>query len=299
MSEKKITFALMGNEIQRGKISALEHLLHTLHNKNACVKIEQSYYHFLKTEGIPLCADIETFTTQSVKADFIISVGGDGTFLKTAGKVGIFEIPMLGINLGRLGFLADVQLNDIERAIDELYKGLYVVENHSMIQVKTQGAKIHTSPYALNDISILKRDNASMITIHTYINGEHLITYQADGIIITTPTGSTAYNLSNGGPIIAPMADILCITPVAPHSLNVRPIVVAHNVEIKLKVESRSHNFLVAVDGRSEKMNQETTLTISKSVHNIKIVRRERQTYFKTLREKMMWGQDCRTLNED
>ena len=148
--------------------------------------------------------------------------------------------------------------------------------------------------HALNDIAVLKRDNASMISIRTSINGEYLVTYQADGLIVSTPTGSTAYSLSNGGPIIVPQTGILCLTPVAPHSLNIRPMVISDDSEITLTVESRNHNFLIAVDGQSAKCSEKTRLTIRKAPYNIKIVKRSSQKYFSTLRQKMMWGADTR-----
>ena len=150
------------------------------------------------------------------------------------------------------------------------------------------------NPFALNDIAVLKRDDASMISIRTQVDGEFLVTYQADGLIVTTPTGSTAYNLSNGGPIIIPQSGSLCLTPVAPHSLNIRPIVINDTAEIVLDVESRSHNYLVAIDGRSERMTEQTRLIIRKAPHAIKIVKQRNQRYFSTLREKLMWGADQR-----
>ena len=168
------------------------------------------------------------------------------------------------------------------------------MEDHTVIQIEADGEPIEGNPYALNDIAVLKRDNASMISIRTCINDEYLVTYQADGLIISTPTGSTAYSLSNGGPIIVPMADILCLTPVAPHSLNIRPIVIADDSVITLMVESRSHNFLAAIDGRSEKLLEGTKLTIRKAPYAIRIIKRHSQRYFSTLREKMMWGADTR-----
>jgi NAD+ kinase len=149
-------------------------------------------------------------------------------------------------------------------------------------------------PYALNDIAVLKRDNASMITIHARINGDELVTYQADGLVVSTPTGSTAYNLSNGGPIMAPLTGILCLTPVAPHSLNIRPIVINDDSVIELTVESRTHNYLVAVDGRSATLDESIPLVISKAPYTVRIVKRASQHYFATLREKMMWWMDAR-----
>ena len=200
----------------------------------------------------------------------------------------------LGVNMGRLGFLADVLPSEIESALDSLYAGECLIEEHAVIQVEAEGGILAGNPFALNDIAVLKRDDASMISIRTQVDGEFLVTYQADGLIVTTPTGSTAYNLSNGGPIIIPQSGSLCLTPVAPHSLNIRPIVINDTAEIVLDVESRSHNYLVAIDGRSERMTEQTRLIIRKAPHSIKIVKQRSQRYFSTLREKLMWGADQR-----
>ena len=196
-------------------------------------------------------------------------------------------IPIIGVNMGRLGFLADVQPQEIEQAFHALSTGDYSIEEHAVIMCD--------AGCAVNDIAVLKRDTASMISIRTLINGEYLVTYRADGLIVSTPTGSTAYNLSNGGPIMVPQTGILCLTPVAPHSLNIRPIVVKDDSVIEIEVESRSHNFLVAVDGRAVKMEQGTRVVIRKAPYKVKVVKRLNKKYFSTLRDKMMWGADMRT----
>jgi NAD+ kinase len=227
-------------------------------------------------------------------ADYVISMGGDGTFLRAASKVGNREIPIVGVNMGRLGFLADVLPSEIEGTLDNIFNKRYSIEEHTVIEVETDGAKIEGSPYALNDVAILKRDSASMISVRTYINNDFLVNYQADGLVIATPTGSTAYNLSNGGPIIVPHSSSLCLTPVAPHSLNIRPIVINDTSVITMDVESRSHSFLVAIDGRSEKMLEGTKITIRKAPFVIKIIKQNNRRYFSSLREKLMWGADSR-----
>jgi NAD+ kinase len=196
--------------------------------------------------------------------------------------------------MGRLGFLADILPSEIEETLDNIFNGNYSIEQHTVIEVEADGAKIEGSPYALNDVAILKRDSASMISVRTYINDEFLVNYQADGLVISTPTGSTAYNLSNGGPIIVPRSSSLCLTPVAPHSLNIRPIVINDTSVITMDVESRSHSFLVAIDGRSEKMVEGTKITIRKAPFVIKIVKQNNRRYFSSLREKLMWGADNR-----
>lgn len=226
--------------------------------------------------------------------DLVISMGGDGTFLKAACMVGECEIPILGINKGRLGFLADVLPSEIEDVLEHVLRRDYMIENHTVIKLEADGECVDCCPFALNDIAVLKRDTASMISIKAYVNGEFLVNYQADGLIIATPTGSTAYSLSNGGPIIVPQSGSLCITPVAPHSLNIRPIVINDTSVIELEVCSRSHNFLVAIDGRSMKLTEGTRLTIRKADYMVKLVKLKNQRYFSTLHRKLMWGADSR-----
>jgi len=294
MGQRKLKFALFGNVFQAKKSASIQKILSLLSQKEAELYVEREFYDFLvhgqqlevKADGI--------FDDNDFDADFVISMGGDGTLLKAASHVVEKDIPIIGVNMGRLGFLADVGPNEIESAINELYEGDYLIEEHAMVQVTSDDGSLKDNNCALNDIAVLKRDSASMISIRTYINGEYLVTYQADGLIVSTPTGSTAYSLSNGGPIIVPNTGILCLTPVAPHSLNIRPIVVNDDAVISLSVTSRSHNFLVAIDGRSEKCNEDVSLTIRKAPCRIKIVKRNNSKYFTTLREKMSWGLDAR-----
>lgn len=291
---KKLRFAIFGNEYQRRKSASAQQLLECLSRRQAVVYIEEGFCRFL-SESQHVKADIAgTFRDLDFDIDYVISMGGDGTLLKAASKVGARSVPIIGINMGRLGYLADVPATDIEEAIERLYSGDYVTENHSVIEATAMRGSLSGCPRALNDIAVLKQNNASMITIHARIDGKELITYQADGLIISTPTGSTAYSLSNGGPIIMPATDVLCLTPVAPHSLSVRPIVVPAKAEITLTVESRSHNYLVAIDGRSEKLPERTTLRIRRAPYEVKIVKRHGGGYITTLRGKMMWGADAR-----
>jgi NAD+ kinase len=234
------------------------------------------------------------FEGDDFDADFVISMGGDGTFLKAASRVREKQIPILGVNMGRLGFLADVCPEDIGRCLDALYHDDFSVESRALIEVTTNDEAFEGFNCALNDVAILKRDTASMISIKAHVNGQYLNTYQADGLVISTPTGSTAYSLSNGGPIIVPGTKVFSMTAVAPHSLNVRPIVLADSSVIELEVESRSHNFLVAIDGRSEKCKEGTKLTLSRAPYDVQVVKRPGHRYFDALREKMMWGADTR-----
>ena len=294
MSEKRLRFALFGNEYQAKKSASIQKILSCLSAKKADIYIDRTFYEFL-TEGQHLSIDgALVFDGSAFDADYVISMGGDGTFLKAASRVSDKQIPIIGVNMGRLGFLADVLPSEIESMLEDIFMGHFTLENHAVIQIETDGEPLQGSPYALNDIAILKRDNASMISIRTHINDEYLVTYQADGLIVSTPTGSTAYSLSNGGPVIAPQSGNLCLTPVAPHSLNIRPIVISDDAVVTLTVESRSHNFLVAVDGRSEKLKEGTRVTIRRAPYDIRVVKKRGKRYFSTLREKMMWGSDMR-----
>ena len=288
-------FALFGNVYQSKKSAAIQQVLSTLADFGAEVFIDQEYYDFLCSNQHVVPNAVKVFSGDDFDADFVISMGGDGTFLKAASRVREKQIPILGVNMGRLGFLADVCPEDIERCVDALHKDDFSIESRALIEVSTDGEPLEGFNCALNDVAILKRDTASMISIRASINGQYLNTYQADGLVISTPTGSTAYSLSNGGPIIVPGTKVFSMTAVAPHSLNVRPIVLADSSVIELDVESRSHSFLVAIDGRSEKCEEGTRLTIRKAPYSIKIVKRSGQTYFSTLREKMTWGLDNRS----
>lgn len=294
MTRQPLKFAIFGNEYQAKKSTSIEKILDYLAQKGAEIYVENAYYEFLtRSQHIDVKA-AGVFEDYNFDVDYVISMGGDGTFLKAASRVGAKGTPIIGVNMGRLGFLADVLPGEVEAALDSLYAGECQIEEHVVIQVEAEGGVLAGNPFALNDIAVLKRDDASMISIRTQVDGEFLVNYQADGLIVTTSTGSTAYNLSNGGPIIIPQSRSLCLTPVAPHSLNIRPVVINDTAEITLDVESRSHNYLVAIDGRSERMTEGTRLVIRKAAHTIKIVKQRNQRYFSTLREKLMWGADQR-----
>lgn len=288
MAQQHLKFAIFGNEYQAKKSASIEKILLYLEKKEAEVYVENAYYEFLTRDQHLDVKAAGVFEDYNFDVDYVISMGGDGTFLKAASRVGAKGTPIIGVNMGRLGFLADVLPSEIESALDSLYAGECLIEEHAVIQVEAEGGILAGNPFALNDIAVLKRDDASMISIRTQVDGEFLVTYQADGLIVTTPTGSTAYNLSNGGPIIIPQSGSICLTPVAPHSLNIRPIVINDTAVITLDIESRSHNYLVAIDGRSERMTEETRLIIRKAPHSIKIVKQRNQRYFSTLREKLM-----------
>ena len=294
MTSRKLRFAIVGNTYQAKKSASVQKILNCLAMHEAEVCMEREFHRFL-VHGQHLSLDgVEVFDGNDFEADFTVSMGGDGTFLKTASMVGEKQIPIIGVNTGRLGFLADINPPEIDPLVQAIYEGDYAIDTRTVLQVETDGQPLAGCPFALNDVAILKRDVAAMITVHTTINGDYVTTYQADGLVISTPTGSTAYSLSVGGPIIVPGTHVFSITAVAPHSLNVRPLVLSEDSEITLTVESRSHNFLVALDGRSEKLPDSTRLTLRKAPYRVKVVKRAGQKYFHTLRDKMMWGADQR-----
>ena len=294
MSEKKLRFALFGNVFQERKSAAVQKLLAVLSLHKADICIDEDFYTFLQDGlqiSLPQC---EVFSGNDFSADFALCMGGDGTFLNVASRVADKGIPILGVNTGRLGFLAAFSADNIEDAIASLYSGSFTVEERSVLSLTSDGGELQGYPFALNEIAILKHDISSMISINTRINGEFLTTYQADGLIVGTPTGSTAYSLSVGGPIVVPQSQTISLTPVAPHSLNMRPLLLCDDIEIELQVESRSHSFLIAIDGRSRSYSDSRRLRIRRAPYNIKVVTRQGESFFSTLRHKMMWGTDHR-----
>ena len=229
--------------------------------------------------------------------DMAFSIGGDGTFLRTAAAIGRSGIPIFGINTGRLGFLADVGYDNLESAIGEIAEGKFRIESRTLLEIVTDDdtfMPFGTDLKALNEVAIMKQETASMLTIHAHINGEYLTTYQADGLIVSTPTGSTAYSLSIGGPILMPTSSSLILAAIAPHSLTSRPLVVDNDSCISLKVESRSKNFLVSMDGESQIFSDSMAIKIRKADYKLRVMKRLEHTFFDTLREKLMWGADIR-----
>lgn len=257
------------------------------------VLIERDFYSQIATKmkNFPTC---KTINTDTLNADLVISIGGDGTFLTTAACIGDKNIPILGINTGRLGFLADVAHEEIDTILQELLDGRYHVEERTVLELSTSDGSEKNYPFALNEVAILKQDLSSMISIRASVNNEFLNTYQADGLIIATPTGSTAYSMSVGGPLLVPQAQNLIIAPVASHSLNVRPLIIPDSWHIDLEIDSRSKSFLISLDGRSQVMPQTTKLHIAKANYTIKVIKPLHHSFFKTLKNKLMWGADKR-----
>ena len=289
---------IFGSEYQIEKQSVIKRVFNKLAERGAEVYVDASFSHFLWEAFQYKPAINGTLSGDVFDLDIAISMGGDGTFLRTAARVNKQNIPILGVNTGRLGFLADVGSTDIEDTLDELFKHYYKVEERTLLRLATENHIYQGYNYALNEVAILKRDTSSMITIHTELNGEYLTSYQADGLIVATPTGSTAYSMSVNGPIILPQDNSLVLSPVAPHSLNVRPLVIPDDYRITLGVESRNRTFLISLDGRSEVFPAGIQLEISKADYTTKVIKRYKHTFYQTLREKLMWGADVRMDKE-
>ena len=240
----------------------------------------------------------EVIKTQEALAqynpDVIITLGGDGTILSAVTLIRELEIPILGINLGRLGFLASIEQQRIEEAIDLYLAKEFTISERAMLELISEPNIFGTENHALNDFTILKRDNNSMIVLHTYVDGEFLNSYWADGLIVSTPTGSTGYNLSCGGPIIFPTSDNFILTPVAPHNLNVRPVLLSSNHELSFKIEGRSENYLCTLDSRHTTVTSDYDLKIRKNKFSTKLIRLKGDNFMSTIRSKLHWGLDKR-----
>jgi len=288
--------AIYGRSTNDNISEHIQLLFNKLNEYNTEILIYEPFYKFL-IQKMEIKGSIKTFRAHSdliQDVDYMLSLGGDGTFLETLTYVRNSGIPVLGINTGRLGFLANVAKNEINDAIESLANKKYSIEKRILLSVTSPVNLFGEVNYALNELTIFKKDSSSMITIHTYINGDYLNSYFADGLIIATPTGSTAYSLSCGGPLVMPGSQNFVITPIAPHNLNVRPLVISDNNVIKLKVEGRSSHYLASLDSRSEIIDSSIELTLKKADFELHIIKLENQNFFNTIRNKLLWGIDKR-----
>lgn len=282
----------------KSKESCIGTLLNYLLQKKADVFIEGQFYrlidkHFdLKTNY----KDFETFQTLDNSFDLLISIGGDGTILRAITYVRDLSVPIIGINTGRLGFLATIQNNEIESALDSIYEGDYKISERSLLSVATkpENKDLIQLNFALNEIAISRKNTTSMITVNTHLNGEYLTSYWADGLIVSSPTGSTGYSLSCGGPVILPDAKSFVITPIAPHNLSARPLVIPDDTEIQLKVDGREDFYLISLDSRIATLHNSTIVTIKKANFTIKMIELPSESFIDTLRKKLLWGEDKR-----
>ena len=279
-------------------ISYIEILLKTLALKDIDVVIEENFYDLIKVNNFPE-KEYQTFSDYSDldnSFEVMLTVGGDGTFLRAVTFVRDLNIPILGINIGRLGFLATVQKENISDAINLLITKQYKIEERSLlaVSISQKNSDLTDINFALNEISVSRRNSTSMINVQTYLDDEYLTSYWADGLIVSTPTGSTGYSLSCGGPVITPNTKSLVLTPIAPHNLNARPLVIPDDTNIKLKIIAREKQALLSLDSRTITIDNETEIFIQKASFTLKTIQLIQQTFLKTLREKLLWGEDKR-----
>ncbi len=286
--------AVFGNRYQEAHIEELSTLFDLMSRHNVWVEMEESFYNYLCSALTSPPEVNDLIKGDDFNAAIALSIGGDGTFLRTAQRVGEKEIPILGINTGHLGYLADVTVNEANDKLQNLLDGKYHVESRTMIAVTSPDAKLDLWRYALNEVAILKEDTSSMIEMEATVDDSHLATYLADGLIVSTPTGSTGYNLSVGGPIVAPSAPVWAISPVAAHSLTMRPLIVADDSVISVTTRSRSETYRISLDGRSQTLPVGTTIEMRRAPFVTRVIQRLDHRFTDTLRSKLLWGIDKR-----
>lgn len=289
--------ALYNRNFDAEDIEVLQHIIHQLELYKVQLIFYKDFYERIKDRVKISNPPKYLFTDRHdlpVETDILLSLGGDGTLLDTVCFITNNNIPIIGINFGRLGFLSAISTDELSEAIQSLINGSYSIEKRSLIQLDSSIPLFNDTPFALNEFTIHRKDSSSMIKIHTYLNGEFLNSYWADGLIVATPTGSTGYSLSCGGPVVFPQANNFIITPVAPHNLNLRSIVVPDTSVISFEVEGRSDYFLSTLDSRSESITSEVQLAIHKANFTISLIRPHDHNFLKTIRQKLYWGIDKR-----
>ena len=289
--------AVYGREFQPSVIPYVQHLFDLLIAKGAELWIYEDFQQFLRQQ-VAFSEELHHYASRSQlpkDIGFMLSLGGDGTMLAAVSIVGDSGIPVAGVNFGRLGFLADINKDDIDVAMEAIFQGAYNIQKRTLLTVHSEQIPLFNgTPFALNDITLFKSDSSAMITVNTYLNGELLNAYWADGLIVATPTGSTAYSLSCGGPIIVPGSGNFVITPISPHNLNVRPVVISDDMELDLEIESRSHKFLLSCDSQTTSVSTDVRLKISQAHYQVNLLRLKNYRYFTNLRNKLLWGLDAR-----
>lgn len=286
--------AVHGKEFNRAAAPFIAHVFDVMSRYKIELSISEKFGYYLNKAGIKGKFKTYSPTKELKNIQLFVSIGGDGTLLESITHIGRSEIPVLGINTGRLGFLATISKEETERSLQNLFDGAYTLDQRALLRLETEKDIFGPLNFALNDFTVVKKDSSAMITIHTYIDGEFLNSYWADGIIVSTPTGSTGYSLSCGGPLIFPRSGNFVITPVSPHNLTVRPIVVSDQSEITFEVEGRSKRFLVSLDSRMASVEPSVKLKVAKADFNVNLVQLDGTHYFKTLRQKLNWGLDIR-----
>lgn len=285
--------ALYSSVYDDATLKIVSYIVSFFRNKKATIQIEKGLLNHTSEEGI---IAFNSHTEIDPNTDVFFAIGGDGTVLRALNYIRETSIPLIGINTGRLGFLATVQPDEIESCLLDIMNKKFSTENRSVLEIITEPAipEIDRFPLALNEISVSRENTTSMITIHTQVNGDYLNVYWADGLVVATPTGSTGYSLSSGGPIIAPESKSIVLTPIAPHNLNARPLVVADDVSIETRVEGRGETHLISLDTRLFSIPMGTRITIKKALKPMVFIRPNQHSFFDTLRNKLLWGQDNR-----
>ncbi len=275
--------------------NSLDTLLEVLHKKKASAYINHDLFEEIK-QNITNSENYKTYTALDNSFDLLISIGGDGTILRAITHVKDLNIPIVGINTGRLGFLATIQNNEIETAMDFIFNGNYKLSMRSLLSVETsnENKEISQLNFALNEITVSRKNTTSMITVETRLNNEYLTSYWSDGLIVSSPTGSTGYSLSCGGPVITPDATSFVITPIAPHNLSARPLIIEDSTVIQLRVDGRENNYLISLDSRIATLSKDTIVTIKKASFTIKMIELNNKSFLDTLRKKLLWGEDKR-----
>lgn len=290
--------AIFGQFYHNTSADSIATLCNLLEKKDIEVHIEKEFFSLLKLNNVILknYKSFKTYTHLDNTYDILISIGGDGTILRAMTFVKDSEIPIIGINTGRLGFLATIQDDEIEIALNSIFNEDYKISERTLLQIETnpENKDLQELNFAINEIAVSRKNTTSMITVQTQLDDEYLTSYWADGLIISTPTGSTGYSLSCGGPVITPGTPSIVLTPIAPHNLNARPLVIPDKTVIKLKVSGREDNYLVSLDSRIATLDNNTAVTIKKADFKIKMIELKNESFLRTLRKKLLWGEDKR-----
>ena len=291
-----MVIALFSQEINDSVNNVVQSFLSSKFSKESQFYVEKKLYDQLKFDANLDLKPYDKSKDLNSSIDIMISIGGDGTFLRTIEYVRRLNIPVMGINTGNLGFLATIKKDNLDQAVEKIYKKKFKIENRSLLKVNSEAIGLPKSffPYALNEISVVRKDTTSMINIKTSLDGNHLNSYWADGLIIATPTGSTGYSLSCGGPVISPSSNSLVLTPISPHNLNARPLVISDQTKIELSVSGREDNHLLSIDSKIFTVKNQTNIVVEKPSFDFMIAHFSNNNFYKTLKEKLLWGKDKR-----
>ena len=291
-----MVIALFSQEINESVSNVIESFFSSKHAKHSKFFLENKIFNNFNSDNNLELISFSKSEDLDSSIDIMVSIGGDGTFLRSIEFIRDLDIPVMGINTGNLGFLATIKKENIEQSIEKIYNQKFKTENRSIIKVnhKEIGLPKSVFPYALNEISVVRKDTTSMININTSLDGNHLNSYWADGLIVSTPTGSTGYSLSCGGPVISPTSGSFVLTPISPHNLNARPLVISDETKIELSVSGREENHLLSIDSKIFTLKNNTKINIEKSEFEFKIAHFSNHNFYKTLKEKLLWGKDKR-----